>query len=221
MGLRAGPMGIQTLICPNYILSFTSQKTLSSLPPLSSCNSLLRLVVKLTHARFPLHVSHSSAHDFPFLGLFLFLLLGFGSNSFLFLFTVCFSSLAILRTVVLTVCVSECSVSLFSRYGRLGFALSFVVCWLYYCFIILKCLVCWCKPAYGSIEPFVTCWVFVHERTVVSTGFLTQASIPRLGEINRGSPKLLHASGRSGDSRCCWELEPLAWARASRLSETL
>jgi len=105
------------------------------------------------------------------------------------------------------------SASLFSRYGRLGFALSFVLCCLCYCFIILICLVCWCKPAYGSIEPFVTCWVFVHERIVVTTGFLVQASMSRLGEINRGSPKLLHTSGRSGDPCCSWASEHLAQAR--------
>jgi len=63
------------------------------------------------------------------------------------------------------------------------------------------------------IELLVTCCVFVHERTVVSTGFLVQASMSRLGEINRGSPKLLHASGRSGDPRLFWASECLAQAR--------
>jgi len=51
------------------------------------------------------------------------------------------------------------------------------------------------------IELLVICCVFVHERTVVSTGILAQASMSRLGEINKGSPKLLHASGRSSDPR--------------------
>jgi len=63
------------------------------------------------------------------------------------------------------------------------------------------------------IELLVTCYVFVHERTVVSTGFLAQASMSRLGEINRGSPKLLHASGRSGDPRPFWASECLTQAR--------
>jgi len=35
----------------------------------------------------------------------------------------------------------------------------------------------------------------------------------RLGEINRGSPKLLHASGRSGDPCCSWAREHLTQAR--------
>jgi len=48
---------------------------------------------------------------------------------------------------------------------------------------------------------------------MVSIGFLAQASISRLGEINIGSPKLLHASGRSGDPRCSWASEHLAQAR--------
>jgi len=51
------------------------------------------------------------------------------------------------------------------------------------------------------IELLGICCVFVHEQTVVSTGFLAQASMARLGEINICSPKLLHASGRSGDPR--------------------
>jgi len=42
----------------------------------------------------------------------------------------------------------------------------------------------------------------MHERIVVSSGFLGQASLSRLGEINKGSPKMFHASGRSGDPRC-------------------
>jgi len=42
----------------------------------------------------------------------------------------------------------------------------------------------------------------LHERTVVGTSFLAQACMSRLGEINRGSLKLLYASGRSGDPHC-------------------
>jgi len=48
---------------------------------------------------------------------------------------------------------------------------------------------------------------------MVSTSFLAQASMSRLGEINRGSPKLLHTSDRSGDPRCSWASEHLAQAR--------
>ena len=44
-------------------------------------------------------------------------------------------------------------------------------------------------------------------------GFLAQASMARLGEINRGSPKMFHASGRSGDPRCSRASEHLAQAR--------
>ena len=48
----------------------------------------------------------------------------------------------------------EVSVS-FSRYGKLGFTPLFMLCCLYYCFIILKCLVCWCEHRYGNINPLV------------------------------------------------------------------
>jgi len=41
----------------------------------------------------------------------------------------------------------------------------------------------------------------LHERTMMGTGFLAQASLSRLGEINKGSPKLLHANGRSGSPK--------------------
>jgi len=39
---------------------------------------------------------------------------------------------------------------------------------------------------------------------MVGTGFLVQASMPRLGETNRGSPKLFCAYGRSGDLVSFW-----------------
>jgi len=42
----------------------------------------------------------------------------------------------------------------------------------------------------------------MHERTKVSSGFLAQAILSRLGEINRGSPKMFHASARLGNIRC-------------------
>ena len=57
------------------------------------------------------------------------------------------------------------------------------------------------------------CGWLLHERTVVSTGFLAQASMSRLDEINRGSPKLLHASSHSGDPRSFWASEHHAQAR--------
>jgi len=41
-------------------------------------------------------------------------------------------------------------------------------------------------------------WLLL-ERTVVSIGFLAQASLPHQGEINIGSRRLFHANGRSGD----------------------
>jgi len=63
------------------------------------------------------------------------------------------------------------------------------------------------------------CGWLLHERTVVSTGFLAQASLPLLGEINRGSPRLFHMSCRSGD-QLCFERESVSLKRGeSRLSE--
>jgi len=53
----------------------------------------------------------------------------------------------------------------------------------------------------------------LHERIVLSTGFLAQASMSRLGEINKGSPKLLHVSSRSGDPRSFWASENLTQVR--------
>jgi len=111
--------------------------------------------------------------------------------------------------------------SLFSRYGKLGFTLLSWLFRLYYCYIILICLVCWCEHVNSVIELLGICCVFVHERTVVSTGFLAQASMSRLGEINRCSPKPLHASGRSGDPRLFWASKRLALARPFSLSEEL
>jgi len=128
-------------------------------------------------------------------------------------FTVCFSSLTILGTVVLTVCVSECFASLFSRYGKLGSALSFELWCLCHYFTVLNIFSMWCEPVYDNFEPLAICWVVVHERTIVSTGFLAQASMSRLGEINRGSSKLLHASGRSGNPCPFWASERLAQTR--------
>jgi len=56
---------------------------------------------------------------------------------------------------------------------------------------------------------------------VVNTDFLTQASLPHLGEINRGSPRLFHASGRSGD-RLSFERESVSLRRGeSRLSKNV
>jgi len=63
------------------------------------------------------------------------------------------------------------------------------------------------------VEPCVDNCVFVYARTMVNSGFLAQASMSRLGEINKGSPKLLHTSGRSGDPRGSWASEHLARAR--------
>jgi len=38
----------------------------------------------------------------------------------------------------------------------------------------------------------------------VGIGLLAQASMPRLDEINRGSPKVFYANSRSGDQPCFW-----------------
>ena len=82
-----------------------------------------------------------------------------------------------------------------------------------HCYIAIVCLVCWCEPVNGIVELFGTCCVLVHERTMVSTGFLAQASMSRLGEINRGSPKLLYARSCSGDPHCFWVSKRHAQAR--------
>ena len=59
----------------------------------------------------------------------------------------------------------------------------------------------------------------LHEKIVVSTGFLAQASVSRLGEINRGSPKPFYASCRSSDQPCFERVNvSLRWGE-SRLSE--
>jgi len=63
------------------------------------------------------------------------------------------------------------------------------------------------------IEPCVGCCVFVHVRTEANSGFLVQVSMSRLGEFNKGSPKLFHASGRSSDPRPSWASEHLAQGR--------
>jgi len=39
-----------------------------------------------------------------------------------------------------------------------------------------------------NVVGVLECWL-LHEGTIVSTGFLAQASVSRLGEINRGSPR--------------------------------
>ena len=54
---------------------------------------------------------------------------------------------------------------------------------------------------------------------MVGTGFLAQASIPRLGEINRGSPKLLYARSRSGDLRYFEQANISLRREEARLSE--
>jgi len=63
-------------------------------------------------------------------------------------------------------------------------------------------------------------WLFC-EWTMADTGFLAQASMPRLGETNRVSPKLFYANGRSGDlisflARC-----NLAYARRGSLERDI
>jgi len=54
---------------------------------------------------------------------------------------------------------------------------------------------------------------------VVSIGFLAQASVSCLGEINRGSPRLFYASCRSGDQPCFERMNVLLKQGESRLSE--
>jgi len=45
----------------------------------------------------------------------------------------------------------------------------------------------------------------LHEGTVAGTDFLAQASMSRLGETNKGSPKLFCANCLSSDSSSFWE----------------
>ncbi|QCD96363.1 hypothetical protein DEO72_LG6g1065 [Vigna unguiculata] len=70
--------------------------------------------------------------------------------------------------------------------------------------------------SYGVVWVVLT--GLLHERTIVSTGFLTQASMPCLGEINRGSPRLFLESRRSGN-QLCFEQANVSLGRVeSRLS---
>jgi len=59
----------------------------------------------------------------------------------------------------------------------------------------------------------------VHERTVMSVGFLAQASTSRLGETNRGSLWFFCTSCRLSDESLFWVRHSLAQARRARLSE--
>jgi len=59
----------------------------------------------------------------------------------------------------------------------------------------------------------------LHERTMVSTGFLAQPSMPRLGEINRGSPRPFHVSFRSSVQHCFERANVSLRRGKSRLSE--
>jgi len=54
---------------------------------------------------------------------------------------------------------------------------------------------------------------------VVSTSFLTQASVSRLGEINKGSPKPFYASCRSSDQPYFERVNVSLKRGESRLSE--
>jgi len=90
-------------------------------------------------------------------------------------------------------------------------------------------LVCWCESGYDNFKPLATCWVVMHERTVVSTGFLAQAaSCERL--LRR--PRFVLSEWASRLSEIPRELlfpffEPsprrrgLAWARPFSLNEEL
>jgi len=64
----------------------------------------------------------------------------------------------------------------------------------------------------------------LHERTMASTGFLTQASLPRLGEISRGSPRTCCSNCRLDDEFLFLSEEwsrlsekGLAWARPCKV----
>jgi len=65
------------------------------------------------------------------------------------------------------------------------------VCSWYDCLILVKA---W----------FLVLFMRFHEWTVVNTVFLARASVSRLGETNRGSPKLFCANCRSGNWSSFW-----------------
>jgi len=82
----------------------------------------------------------------------------------------------------------------------------------------MKCVRIW-AVGNACLDYLVVCRWLLHERIVVSTSFLVQVSLSRLGESNRGSPRLFHASCRSGD-QLCFERESVSPRRGeSRLSE--
>jgi len=61
----------------------------------------------------------------------------------------------------------------------------------------------------------------LHERTVVSTGFLAQVSLPCLGEISRGSPRSCCSICRLDEEFYCWARSDLAQARRDSLERDL
>jgi len=74
----------------------------------------------------------------------------------------------------------------------------------------MPCVLMWtCEMHYWTLwdalldylNPIV--WL-LHERTVVGTGFLAQASMSRLSEIYKGSPKVFYVSSRWGDQLYFW-----------------
>ena len=91
-----------------------------------------------------------------------------------------------------------------------------MIAW-WYCMI-------WLDGMLLGVYEMLLCWFggiigLLHERTVVGIGFLAQASMSRLGEINGSSPKLLYARSRSGDLRYFERVCASLRREGSRLSE--
>jgi len=203
---------------------------------------------KLAQARFPLHVSHCSAHDSPFLGLFPFLPLEFRSNSFLFYFYRLFLALWPSLGQLCSLCAyRSIPLALFQVQEVRVFAKSLVTMIAYVIFV-------WFDGLYTTLSLWnvlLRCldWILVcyASEQWVRTDNLAQTGLPRLGEMSRGSPMPFRARGgsalferasvslRRGESRLSENaqrplfknVEPsprrreLAWARPFGLSEEL
>jgi len=89
------------------------------------------------------------------------------------------------------------------------------------CFMFVTVLEigCYCERIECLVVMFGMYVRLTQVRTVVRTDNLAQASLSRLGEISRGSPRSFYVSCRSGDQTLFRARECLAQARGSRLSE--
>jgi len=89
---------------------------------------------------------------------------------------------------------------------------------LYHCCSLFywACVLLWVFGLAGNL-----CWAcvcVVQVRTVADTDSLAQASLPRSGEMCRGSSRVFCASGRPGDQSVFWASKQLAQARGVSLN---